>query len=100
MLYPDQSQYIRLCYKQSPKSADFKWLEPMTAGNYFLKKKISVKIWYKTHNPKLLAIFEIFKIWEQYLEDSKHKVLIPTNHNNFYQFMDAKSLSFTQVCWA
>ena len=55
---------------------------------------------YKTHNNELLAIVEAFKTWRHYLEGCKHEVLVLTNHNNLRWFMDIKSLSFRQVCWA
>ena len=61
---------------------------------YFLHKMISAKTRYKTHNGKLLAIVEAFKTWRHYLEDCKHEVLILTNYNNLYRFIDTKSLSF------
>ena len=63
----------------------------------FLHKMIPAKTWYKTHNGELLAIVEAFKIWQHYLKDCKHKVLVLTDHNNFWQFIDIKSLSFCQV---
>ena len=37
---------------------------------------------YKTYDGELLAIIEAFKIWMHYLEGSRHKVLMLTNHNN------------------
>ena len=61
---------------------------------------IPVKIWYETHNAKLLAIVEAFKTWRHYLKGCKHEVLVLTDHNNLYRFMDMKSLSFRQVRWA
>lgn len=44
-------------------------------------------------NHELLAIFEIFKIWYQYLDGYKYKVFVFTDHNNFCQFLDTKVLS-------
>ena len=67
---------------------------------YYLQKMISVKTRYKTHNGKLLAIVEVFKIWRRYLEGCKYKVLMLTNYNNFCHFMDTKRLSFCQICSA
>ena len=67
---------------------------------FFLKKMILVKTWYETHNNKLFAIIKVFKTWHYYLKGCKHKVIIFTHHNNFCCFMDMKSLSFGQVCWA
>lgn len=61
---------------------------------------ILVKTQYKTHNNKLLAIVKAFKTWRHYLEDYKHKVLVFTDHNNLYRYMNIKSLSFWQVQWA
>ena len=61
---------------------------------FFSTKMISVKTWYKTHDGKLLAIFEAFKTWRHYLEGCKHKVLVFTDHKNFRHVMDTKNLSF------
>ena len=67
---------------------------------FFSKKMIPAKTQHKTHNGKLLAIVEVFKTWRHYLKGCKHEVLVLTNHNNFRCFMDTKSLSSKQVCWA
>ena len=61
---------------------------------------ISAETWYETHNGELLAIVKVFKIWRYYLEGCKYKVLVLTDHNNLCHFMDTKSLSSRQVCWA
>ena len=61
---------------------------------------IPVETRYGTHNDKLLAIVEAFKTWKYYLEGSKHKVFVLTNHNNLRQFMNTKSFSSRQVRWA
>ena len=61
---------------------------------------ILAKTRYETYNGELLAIVEVFKTWKHYLKGSKHKVLVLINHNNLRWFMDTKSLSFKQVCWA
>ena len=58
---------------------------------------ILVKTSYKTHNNKILAIVKAFKTWQNYLEDCKYKVFIPTNHNNFCHLIYMKSLSFYQI---
>ncbi len=34
------------------------------------------------------------------MEGCKKEFFVLTDHNNFYQFMDTKSLSFRQVRWA
>ena len=61
---------------------------------------IPAKTQYKTHNGELLAIVKSFQIWKHYLEGYKHEVLIFIDYNNLEQFMDTKSLSFSQVYWA
>ena len=48
---------------------------------------------YETFNAKLLAIIEIFKNWCHYLEGCQYKILVLTDHNNLYWFIDTKSLS-------
>ena len=67
---------------------------------FFSRKMIPAETRYKTHNGELLAIVKAFKTWKYYLEDSRHKVLVLTNHNNLRQFIDMKSLSSRQVHWA
>ncbi len=58
---------------------------------------IFVETHYKTYNQELLAIIATFKPWHHYLEGCKYKVFILTDHNNFRQFIDTKSLSSHQV---
>ena len=67
---------------------------------FFSKKMIPAETCYETHDGKLLAIVEAFKTWRHYLEGCKHEVLVLTDHNNLRRFMDTKSLSSRQVCWA
>ena len=67
---------------------------------YFLRKMIPAETRYETHDGELLAIVEAFKTWRHYLEGCKHEVLVLTDHNNLHQFMNTKSLSSRQVCWA
>ena len=59
-----------------------------------------MKIEYKTHNSKFLAIVEALKTWRHYLKGCKYEVFVLTNHNNLCRFMDTKSLSSQQVHWA
>ena len=55
---------------------------------------IPAKTWYEIHNSEFLAIVKLFKTWQNYLKSSNYKVLVFTNQNNFYRFIDTKSLSF------
>ena len=73
------------------------WWNPVA---FYTQKMIPAKIQYKTHNGELLAIVETFKTWRHYLKGCKHKVLLLTNHNNLYCFIDMKSLNSRQVWWA
>ena len=67
---------------------------------FFSRKMILTETRYKTHDGELLTIVEVFKTWWHYLEGCKHEVLVLTDHNNLHCFMDTKSLSSRQVCWA
>ena len=64
---------------------------------YYLQKIIPAKTCYKTHHGELLAIVKAFKTWQHYLKGCKHELLILTNHNNFFRFIEIKNLSFCQV---
>ena len=66
----------------------------------FSRKMIPAETWYETHDAELLAIIETFKTWRHYLEGCKHEVLVLTNHNNLWQFINMKNLSSRQVRWA
>ena len=79
------------------KKSDFSQWHPVA---YFSGKMIPAESCYKMHNAELLAIVEAFKTWRHYLEGCKHEVLVLTNHNNLWRFMDTKSLSSRQVRWA
>ena len=61
---------------------------------------ISTEIKYETHNSKLRTIIEAFKTSKYHLEESQYEVLVFTDHNNLRWFMNTKSLSSKQVCWA
>ena len=55
---------------------------------------------YDTHDKELLAIFEAFKHWHQYLEGSGTPVNIITNHKNLEYFTTTKILTCWQACWS
>ncbi len=66
----------------------------------FSRKMIFAKIWYETHDRKVLAIVEAFKTWGHYLEGCKHKVLVHIDNNNLQRFIDTKNLSSRHIRWA
>lgn len=72
----------------------------MESWAFFSRKIILAKTCYETYNRELLAIVKVFKIWRYYLVSCKDKVLVLTDHNNFYRFIDTKNLRFRQVCYA
>ena len=67
---------------------------------YFSRKMISAKTRYETYNGEILAIVKGLKTWWYYLKGYKYEVLIFTDDNNLFRFMDTKSLSSSQVRWA
>ncbi len=67
---------------------------------FFSRKIIPAETRYETHDQELLAIVEAFKTWRYYLEGCKYEVFVLTDHNNLRRFMNTKSLSSCQVCWA
>lgn len=53
---------------------------------------IFIESHYKTHNGKQSAIISVLKTWHYNLEGYNHKIFILIDYNNFYQFLDIKSL--------
>ena len=55
---------------------------------------------YNTHNKELLAIFEAFKYWCQYLEGSIILIDVVMDHKNLEYFATTKLLTHHQVQWS
>ena len=53
---------------------------------------------YKIYDKELLAIFDAFQQWQNYLEGSTHVVLVLSNHKNLEYFATTKQLMLQQVC--
>ena len=70
----------------------------MASSSLFFKKIILTETQYKAYNDNFLAIIKAFKTLQYYLEGCKHEVLILTDPNNLWRFMDMKNLSSRQVC--
>ena len=51
-----------------------------------------VELNYNTHDKELLDIFEAFKIWQYYLEDSAFPINIVMDHKNLKYFSTTKVL--------
>src|SRR5467141_215115 len=55
---------------------------------------------YNIYNKELLAIFEAFRQWHNYLEGSAHVVLMLSDHKNLKYFATTKQLTCHQVHWS
>src|SRR5467141_4145866 len=55
---------------------------------------------YEIYDKELLAIFEAFRQWCNYLEGSAHVVLILSDHKNLEYFATTKQLTHCQVHWS
>jgi len=55
---------------------------------------------YNVHDKELLAIFEVFKIWQHYLEGSALPIDIVTDHKNLEYFSTTKVLTRRQARWS
>ena len=55
---------------------------------------------YDTHDKKLLAIFEAFKIWRHYLEGPAYPIDVVMDHKNLEYFSTTKVLTQRQVQWS
>jgi len=49
---------------------------------------------YNIHDKELLAIFEVFKIWQHYLEGLAYPINIVTDHKNLEYFSTTKILTW------
>ena len=59
-----------------------------------------VELNYEIYNKELLAIFEAFQQWHNYLEGSTHAVLVLSDHKNLKYFATTKQLTRQQVRWS
>jgi len=55
---------------------------------------------YEIYDKELLAIFEAFRQWHNYLKGSAHVVLVLSDHKNLEYFVTTKQLTRCQVCWS
>jgi len=55
---------------------------------------------YEIYDKELLAIFEAFRQWCNYLEGSAHVVLVLSDHKNLEYFATTKQLMCRQVHWS
>ena len=55
---------------------------------------------YDTNDKELLAIFEVFKIWQHYLEGLVYPINVVTDYKNLEYFSTTKVLTWRQVQWS
>ena len=55
---------------------------------------------YEIYDKELLAIFEAFQQWHNYLEGSTHTMLVLSDHKNLEYFATMKQLTHRQVRWS
>ena len=55
---------------------------------------------YDVHNKELLAIVDAFEEWRTYLEESRHPIVVYSDHKNLSYFTTTKKLNQQQVRWA
>jgi len=58
-----------------------------------------VELNYDTYDKKLLAIFEVFKIWQHYLEGPAYPINVIMDHKNLEYFSTTKVLTWKQAQW-
>ena len=78
-------------------SPDNSNLHPITFYSHGMKP---VELNYKIYDKELLAIFEAFQQWRNYLEGSTHAVLVLLDHKNLKYFATTKQLTRQQVQWS
>jgi hypothetical protein len=55
---------------------------------------------YKIHDKEMLAVMRLLEEWRHFLEGTKQKVEIWTDHKNLEYFMTAKKLNHRQARWS
>ena len=55
---------------------------------------------YEIHDKELLAITSTFKEWRRYLEGTRHKIIVYTDHCGLEWFAQNKPLNRRQARWA
>jgi hypothetical protein len=67
---------------------------------YYSRKLSPAELNYDVHDKELLAIVVAFEQWRVYLEGSKYKVQVWTDHKNLTSFTTTKILNRRQVRWS
>src|SRR5882724_8353143 len=67
---------------------------------FYLHSMQPAELNYKIYDKELLAIFEAFRQWHNYLEGSAHVMLVLSDHKNLEYFATTKQLTRRQVHWS
>ena len=91
----DASDYaiVAIISQISPNNSD---LHPIAFYSHGMKP---AELNYEIYDKELLAIFEAFQQWCNYLEGSTHAVLVLSDHKNLKYFTTTKQLTHQQVRW-
>jgi len=60
----------------------------------------SMELNYDVHNKELFAIYEVFRIWQHYLDGSALSIDVVTDHKNLEYFSTTKILNRWQARWS
>ena len=78
----------------SPTDGD---LHPLA---FYSRGMAPAKLNYEIYNKELLAIFDAFWQWQNYLKGSTHIILVLSDHKNLEYFATTKQLTRRQVRWS
>lgn len=67
---------------------------------FYSRKLDQSEVNYDIYDKELLAIVESFQVWRHYLQGSKHRITVFTDHKNLEYFKSCKDLSRRQARWA
>jgi len=67
---------------------------------FWSRKFIDAELNYGTPDQEMMAIVESFKNWRHYLEGSRHRVEVYSDHANLQEFMKHPKLNGRQARWA
>jgi len=55
---------------------------------------------YEIHDKEMLGVIRCLEVWRHFLEGTKMKFEIWTDHKNLEYFMSSQNLNYRQACWA
>ena len=92
----DSSDFVTGAVLSQLSESDGMYL-PVT---FFSKSLGAVQRNYEIHDKEMLAIIRSLEEWRHFLEGTKHKVEIWTDHNNLEHFTTTQKLNWRQARWS